>query len=38
VDITLPDARDNPMLSFLVVGLTIVIWIAAYYRLKEKQV
>jgi hypothetical protein len=38
VEITLPDARDNPMLTFLVLGLTLVIWIAAYYRLKEKQV
>ena len=38
VDITLPDARDNPTLTFLVVGLTLVIWIAAYFRLKEKQV
>jgi hypothetical protein len=38
VDVSLPDARDNPTLAFLVVGLTLVIWIAAYYRLKEKQV
>jgi hypothetical protein len=38
VEITLPYVRDNPMLTFLVLGLTIVIWIAAYYRLKEKQV
>ena len=38
VDITLPDARDNPILTFLILGLTIVIWISAYYRLKEKQV
>ena len=38
VDITLPDAIDNPMLTLLVVGLTLLIWIAAYYRLKEKQV
>jgi hypothetical protein len=38
VDITLANARDNPMLTFLVLGLTLVIWIAAYYRLKEKQV
>jgi uncharacterized membrane protein len=38
VDITLPDVRDNPTLTFLVLGLTLVIWIAAYYRLKEKQV
>lgn len=38
VDITLPDARYNPMLTFIVVGLTLIIWVAAYYRLKEKQV
>jgi hypothetical protein len=38
VDIALPDARDNPILIFLILGLTLIIWIAAYYRLKEKQV
>jgi hypothetical protein len=38
VVIALPDQRENPFLTFLVMGLTLVIWIAAYYRLKEKQV
>ncbi|HEX3933380.1 MAG TPA: hypothetical protein VHW43_01795, partial [Puia sp.] len=38
MDISFTSARENPILTFLVVGLTLIIWIAAYYRLKEKQV
>ena len=38
VDIGLPDANQNSHLLFLIVALTLMIWIAAYYRLKEKQV
>ena len=38
VDISLPDARENPILFFLIVALTLILWVAAYYRLKEKQV
>jgi len=38
VDITLPDAGHNPILLYLIMVLTLLIWIAAYYRLKEKQV
>lgn len=38
VEITLPYTRQNPFLFYLIVALTPLIWIAAYYRLKEKQV
>ena len=38
VGIILPKAGENPFLICLIVGLMLIFWIAAYYRLKEKQV
>jgi hypothetical protein len=37
IDVRLPHQYDSQVL-FLMVVLAFIIWIAAYYRLKEKQV
>jgi hypothetical protein len=29
---------SEPMVSYLIMGIAIILWVAAYYRLKEKQV
>lgn len=29
---------SEPMLSYLIMGVAIILWVATYYRLKEKQV
>jgi hypothetical protein len=37
VDIKI-DSQDSPYLLYLLIILTFILWVAAYFRLKEKQV